>query len=35
MTLPSGSLKNLEILASQFRDGKIVVLRFRVNDKKK
>lgn len=35
MTMPSGSLKNIEILGSQFRDKKIMVLRFRINDKKK
>lgn len=34
MTMPSGSLKNIEILDSQFRNGKILVLRFRINEKK-
>ena len=35
MTMPSGSLKNIEILSSQLRDEKIMVLRFRINDRKK
>jgi len=35
MTMPSGSLKNIEILGSQFRDQKIMTLRFRINDRKK
>jgi len=35
MTIPSGSLKNIEILSSRMKNGKIVVLRFRVNDKRK
>ncbi|MCX6287573.1 MAG: hypothetical protein NTY96_10705 [Bacteroidetes bacterium] len=30
LTMPSGSLKNIEILDTKFRDGKIIVLRFRV-----
>ena len=35
MTMPTGSLKNIEILSSQMRENKIMVLRFRINDKKK
>ncbi len=35
MTMPTGSLKNIEILGSQMRENKIMVLRFRINDKKK
>jgi hypothetical protein len=35
MTMPSGNLKSVEILASQFKNGKIVVLRFRINEMKK
>ena len=35
LTMPSGSLKNIEILRSQFRNGKIIVLRFRINEKKR
>jgi hypothetical protein len=35
MTVPSGSLKNIEILNSQMRENKIMVLRFRINEKKK
>ncbi|MCX6246466.1 MAG: hypothetical protein NTW10_01925 [Bacteroidetes bacterium] len=35
MTIPSGNLKNIEILNTQMRDNKIVVLRFRINEKKK
>jgi len=30
LSMPSGSLKNIEILDTRFRDGKISVLRFRV-----
>ncbi len=33
LTLPTGSLKNIEILDTKFKDDKIVVLRFRVNEK--
>ena len=35
LTVPSGSLKNIEILDTQFKDGKITVLRFRINEKKR
>jgi hypothetical protein len=35
MTIPSGNLKNIEILSSQMRDNKIMVLRFRINGKKR
>lgn len=35
LTMPSGSLKNIEILDTRLRDGKIMVLRFRVNTQKK
>ncbi|MCX6303647.1 MAG: hypothetical protein NT040_01640 [Bacteroidetes bacterium] len=35
MTMPAGSLKNIEILGSQMRENKIMVLRFRVNTKRK
>jgi len=31
LTIPAGSLKNIEVLHSQSRDGKIVMLRFRIN----
>ena len=30
LTMPSGSLKNIEVLDTRLRDGKIVILRFRV-----
>jgi hypothetical protein len=33
LTLPSGSLRDIEILSSQFRKGKIMVLRFRIKDR--
>jgi hypothetical protein len=32
LTIPSGSLKNLEVLGTRTRDGKIVLLRFRIKD---
>jgi hypothetical protein len=35
MTMPSGSLNNIEILNTRLRDDKIAVLRFRVNAGKK
>ena len=35
MTMPSGSLKNIEILGSRLLHEKIVLLRFRINEKKK
>jgi hypothetical protein len=35
MTMPTGSLKNIEILSSQMRENKIMVLRFRINEKKR
>jgi hypothetical protein len=35
MTVPSGSLRNLEILESRVRNEKIMVLRFRINDRRK
>jgi hypothetical protein len=35
MTIPSGSLRNMEILDSRIRDGKIMVLKFRINKLKK
>jgi len=35
MTMPTGSLKNIEILSSQMRANKIMVLRFRINEKKR
>ena len=35
MTMPTGSLKNIEVLASQMEKGKIKVLRFRINAKSK
>lgn len=31
LTMPSGSLKNIEVLDTKYRDGKIMVLRFRIN----
>ena len=34
LTMPSGSLKHIEILDTKFKDDKIMVLRFRVNQKK-
>ena len=33
LTVPSGSLKNIEILDTKFREEKITVLRFRVSEK--
>jgi len=30
LTMPSGSLKNIEVLDTRFREGKLIVLRFRV-----
>ena len=35
MTMPSGNLRNLEILDTRYSNDKIVVLRFRINDRKK
>jgi hypothetical protein len=35
LTMPTGSLRNIEILGSQFKDGKIKVLRFRINAMKR
>ena len=35
MTLPAGSLRNLEILGTKKVKGKIVMLRFRINDRKR
>jgi hypothetical protein len=35
MTMPSGSLRNIEVLGSRAREGKIMVLRFRINDRKR
>jgi hypothetical protein len=35
LTMPTGSLKNLDILETQLRSGKISILRFRVNAEKK
>lgn len=35
LTMPSGSLKNIEILDSRLRNDKIKVLRFRINDRKR
>jgi hypothetical protein len=34
LTIPSGSLKNIEILSSKLRKGKIMILRFRIQEKK-
>ena len=34
MTVPSGSLKNIEVLGSRHKDGRIIQLRFRISDKK-
>ena len=34
LTMPSGSLKHIEILDTKFQDDKIMILRFRVNKKK-
>ena len=34
MTMPVGSLQHIEILDTQFRQEKIVLLRFRVNKEK-
>ena len=33
LTMPSGSLKNIEILDTQFKEDKIALLRFRINFK--
>jgi hypothetical protein len=35
LTMPSGSLKNIEILDSRQKQGKIILLRFRVNSEKR
>jgi hypothetical protein len=35
MTMPTGSLRNIEILDSRFRNDKILVLKFRINDNKR
>jgi hypothetical protein len=35
LTIPSGSLKNLEVLQTESKNGKIQVLRFRIKDKVK
>ncbi len=35
MTMPTGSLKNMEILGSRLRNEKIMVLRFRINEKRR
>jgi hypothetical protein len=35
MTMPTGNLKNIEILDSKSRNGKILVLRFCINDNQK
>jgi len=35
MTMPAGSLRNIEILDSQLSKNKIVLLRFRINDSKR
>jgi hypothetical protein len=34
LTMPTGSLKYIEILDTKLKDGKIMVLRFRINQKK-
>jgi len=31
LTMPSGSLKNIEVLDTKYKDGKIMLLRFRIN----
>jgi cyclopropane fatty-acyl-phospholipid synthase-like methyltransferase len=33
LTMPTGSLKHIEILDTKFKDDKIMVLRFRINEK--
>lgn len=35
MTMPSGSLRNVEILSTQMEKNRIKSLRFRINDKKR
>ena len=35
LTIPSGSLKNIDVLSTQYKDGKIMVLRFRIKTEKK
>lgn len=35
LTIPSGSLKNIDVLRTQYKDGKIMVLRFRIKTEKK
>jgi len=32
LTMPSGNLRNMEILDSQFKNGRITLLRFRINN---
>ena len=34
LSMPSGSLKNIEVLGSRLKDEKIVLLRFRVREEK-
>jgi hypothetical protein len=35
LTLPTGSLKNIEILDTKYKNEKIMILRFRINEKTK
>ena len=35
LTIPSGSLKNIDVLKTQMKNGKIMVLRFRIKTEKK
>ena len=35
LTIPSGSLKNIDVLKTQLKDGKIMVLRFRIKTEKR
>jgi hypothetical protein len=35
LTMPTNSLKHIEILDTKFKDDKIMILRFQINDKNK
>ena len=35
LTMPSGSLRNIHVLDSKFKDGKIILLKFQVKEAEK
>ncbi len=35
LSIPTGSLKNLEILETKLKNGKVVILRFRIEERVK